>query len=104
MDGFEAAADAPPVIVLAATNRPDALDAALKRPGRFDRTVSVAAPDRAGRAAILRHDFPERIRLDGGYVSPSLPVTAQHLCDEGLSTAFVDYMKGWPGFVEAEAA
>jgi len=57
-----------------------------------------------GRAAILRHDFPERIRLDGGYVSPSLPVTAQHLRDEGLSTAFVDYMKGWPGFVEAEAA
>jgi cell division protease FtsH len=54
MDGFEAAADAPPVIVLAATNRPDALDAALKRPGRFDRTVAVAAPDRAGRAAILR--------------------------------------------------
>jgi len=54
MDGFEGAADAPPVIVLAATNRPDALDTALKRPGRFDRTVAVAAPDRAGRAAILR--------------------------------------------------
>lgn len=57
-----------------------------------------------GRAAILRHDFPERVRRDGAYVSPSLPVTAQHLRDEGLSTAFVDYMKGWPGFVEAEAA
>ena len=57
-----------------------------------------------GRAAILRHDFPERIRRDAAYVSPSLPVTAQHLRDEGLSTSFVDYMKGWPGFVEAEAA
>ena len=57
-----------------------------------------------GRAAILRHDFPERVRRDGAYVSPSLPVTAQHLRNEGLSTAFVDYMKGWPGFVEAEAA
>ncbi len=57
-----------------------------------------------GRAAILRHDFPERVRRDGAFVSPSLPVTAQHLRDEGLSTAFVDYMKGWPGFVEAEAA
>ena len=57
-----------------------------------------------GRAAILRHDFPERIRRDAAYVSPSLPVTAQHLRDEGLSAAFVDYMKGWPGFVEAEAA
>ena len=54
-----------------------------------------------GRAAILRHDFPERIRRDAAYVSPSLPVTAQHLRDEGLSTSFVDYMKGWPGFVEA---
>ncbi len=57
-----------------------------------------------GRAAILRHDFPECIRRDAAYVSPSLPVTAQHLRDEGLSTSFVDYMKGWPGFVEAEAA
>lgn len=57
-----------------------------------------------GRAAILRHDFPERVRRDGAFVSPSLPVTAQHLRDEGLSTSFVDYMKGWPGFVEAEAA
>ncbi len=57
-----------------------------------------------GRAAILRHDFPERVRRDAGFTSPTLPVSAQHLRDEGLSTAFVDYMKGWPGFVEAEAA
>ena len=41
------------VICLAATNRPDVLDAALRRPGRFDRTVAVSPPDRAGRMEIL---------------------------------------------------
>jgi len=51
MDGFEPN-DA--VIVLAATNRPDVLDPALLRPGRFDRQVEVDPPDRQGRAAILR--------------------------------------------------
>jgi cell division protease FtsH len=51
MDGFEPN-DA--VIVLAATNRPDVLDPALLRPGRFDRQVEVDPPDRAGRAAILK--------------------------------------------------
>jgi cell division protease FtsH len=50
MDGFE---DAAGVVVLAATNRPDALDPALRRPGRFDREVIVPLPDRAERAAIL---------------------------------------------------
>lgn len=56
-----------------------------------------------GRAAILRHDFPNRVRADAAYVSPALPVTAQHLRDEGLGEPFVTYMKGWPGFV-ADAA
>jgi len=41
------------VILIAATNRPDVLDPALLRPGRFDRRVTVQAPDRRGRAAIL---------------------------------------------------
>jgi cell division protease FtsH len=50
MDGFE---DAGGVVVLAATNRPDALDSALRRPGRFDREVIVPLPDRVERAAIL---------------------------------------------------
>ena len=50
MDGFE---DSGGVVVLAATNRPDALDPALRRPGRFDREVIVPLPDRAERAAIL---------------------------------------------------
>ena len=51
MDGFEANAG---VILLAATNRPDVLDRALLRPGRFDRQVVVDAPDLEGREAILR--------------------------------------------------
>jgi cell division protease FtsH len=51
MDGFDSREG---VIVLAATNRADVLDAALLRPGRFDRRVTVQPPDRRGRAAILR--------------------------------------------------
>ena len=50
MDGFEESAG---VVVLAATNRPDALDPALRRPGRFDREVVVPLPNRAERRAIL---------------------------------------------------
>ncbi|MGH7445420.1 MAG: ATP-dependent metallopeptidase FtsH/Yme1/Tma family protein [Longimicrobiales bacterium] len=51
MDGF---APADGVIVIAATNRPDELDPALKRPGRFDRIVTVGLPSVDGREAILR--------------------------------------------------
>ena len=51
MDGFE---DNTGVIILAATNRPEALDAALTRPGRFDRRVPVELPDLKGREAILK--------------------------------------------------
>jgi cell division protease FtsH len=50
MDGFDPSAG---VIVLAATNRPDVLDPALLRPGRFDRRVTVNPPDRVGRRKIL---------------------------------------------------
>ncbi len=56
-----------------------------------------------GRGAILRHDFPERVKADAAYQSPPTPVTIQHLLDEGLSPAFVQYMRQWPNFVEAEA-
>jgi cell division protease FtsH len=51
LDGFESAEA---VVVLAATNRPDVLDSALLRPGRFDRRVTVQAPDRTGRREILQ--------------------------------------------------
>jgi cell division protease FtsH len=59
MDGFSDSG----VIVLAATNRADVLDAALTRPGRFDRRVTVPAPDRVGRTKILELYARER-RLD----------------------------------------
>ncbi|HEY8776222.1 MAG TPA: ATP-dependent zinc metalloprotease FtsH [Gaiellaceae bacterium] len=66
MDGFDPSTD---VIVIAATNRPDILDAALLRPGRFDRRVAVQPPDRAGRQRILEvhtRDVPlgEDVNLD----------------------------------------
>jgi cell division protease FtsH len=51
MDGFEGNTG---IIIIAATNRPDVLDAALLRPGRFDRQVSVDAPDIKGRLEILK--------------------------------------------------
>ena len=51
MDGFESSSG---VVVIAATNRADVLDAAILRPGRFDRRVPVDLPDRAGREAILK--------------------------------------------------
>ena len=51
MDGFDGSKG---VIILAATNRPDSLDPALLRPGRFDRRIPVELPDLAGREAILK--------------------------------------------------
>ena len=52
MDGFESNEG---VVVIAASNIPEALDAALTRPGRFDRIVAVPAPDVHGRKLILEH-------------------------------------------------
>merc|ERR1711981_306521 len=51
MDGFEGNSG---IIIIAATNRPDVLDSALMRPGRFDRQVTVDAPDISGRLSILK--------------------------------------------------
>lgn len=51
MDGFSGTEG---VVTLAATNRADVLDPALLRPGRFDRTITVHAPDQKGREAILK--------------------------------------------------
>ena len=51
MDGFESEEN---IIVLAATNRPEMLDQALLRPGRFDRQIMIAAPDQRGREEILK--------------------------------------------------
>ncbi len=57
LDGFEARSG---VIVMAATNRPDILDPALLRPGRFDRQVEIRLPDEAGRRAILELHAKEK--------------------------------------------
>ncbi|MDR0540078.1 MAG: ATP-dependent zinc metalloprotease FtsH [Spirochaetaceae bacterium] len=62
MDGFDASSG---LIILAATNRPDVLDAALLRPGRFDRQVLVDRPDLSGREAILKIHSKD-VKLDPG--------------------------------------
>jgi 2,4-dienoyl-CoA reductase-like NADH-dependent reductase (Old Yellow Enzyme family) len=56
-----------------------------------------------GRAAILHHDFPERVRADADFEPVELPVTPAYLHGEGLSEPFVDYMRGWRGFVDDTA-
>jgi cell division protease FtsH len=62
MDGFDINHE---IIVLAATNRPDVLDPALLRPGRFDRQINVALPDRKGREGILKiHSKPLNLAQD----------------------------------------
>ncbi len=73
MDGFDPRTG---VIVLGATNRPEILDPALLRPGRFDRRVSVQPPDRAGREAILRvhtRSVPLAPDVDLGALASSTP-------------------------------
>ncbi|MFN3514258.1 MAG: NADH:flavin oxidoreductase [Phenylobacterium sp.] len=55
-----------------------------------------------GRGAILHHDFPKRVAADPDFRATALPVTRQHLRDEGLGPAFIDYMQTWKGFVAVE--
>src|SRR3546814_13154168 len=50
MDGLEPRTN---LVVIAATNRPDAIDEALRRPGRFDREIVIGVPDESGRSEIL---------------------------------------------------
>lgn len=52
-----------------------------------------------GRAAILHHDFPQRMQDDADFASIARPVSRAHLRAEGLSEKFVDYMASWKGFV-----
>jgi cell division protease FtsH len=73
MDGFDSSTS---VIVIGATNRPDVLDPALLRPGRFDRRVAVQPPDRAGREAILRvhtRGVPLAADIDLGRIAATTP-------------------------------
>ena len=72
MDGLEARGD---VIVIAATNRPDAIDPALRRPGRFDREIEIGVPDREGRYEILQihtRNMPLEPKYDREFVLEAL--------------------------------
>ncbi|HET6385320.1 MAG TPA: ATP-dependent zinc metalloprotease FtsH [Armatimonadota bacterium] len=81
MDGFDPKQE---VIVIAATNRPDVLDPALLRPGRFDRQVTVGLPDRRGREGILK------IHSRGMPIAPDVNL--------------VDIARGTPGMSGADLA
>ncbi len=78
MDGFDAHAN---VILIAATNRPDILDPALLRPGRFDRQIAVEAPDMLGRLHILQ------VHGKGKPMSPSVDLMAVARRTPGFSGA-----------------
>jgi 2,4-dienoyl-CoA reductase-like NADH-dependent reductase (Old Yellow Enzyme family) len=58
----------------------------------------------SGRAAILHHDFPRRVKADAQFKPHALPVTPEYLAAEGLSPTFVGYMRNWKGFVTEPAA
>ncbi len=87
-----------PILLIAATNRADALDPALLRPGRFDRRLTFPAPDAHGRRALVDH-FLARRSHDEGLDDPTArdrvaaatngwtPVMVEHLLDEALVNA-----------------
>jgi cell division protease FtsH len=79
MDGFDTDTN---IIIIAATNRPDILDPALLRPGRFDRRVTLDRPDMKGREAILK------VHVKGKPLEPSVDLAA--------------LARGTPGFVGAD--
>lgn len=92
MDGMEAMGD---VVVIGATNRPDALDPALRRPGRFDREIVIGVPDKNGRKEILQiHtrgmpladdvDLEELARLTHGFVGADLAALAKEAAMNAL--------------------
>src|SRR3712207_8100814 len=73
MDGLEARGK---VIVIAATNRPNAIDPALRRPGRFDREIEIKVPDKRGRLEILQIHTRDRksTRLNSSHANISYAV------------------------------
>lgn len=78
MDGFSSSDG---IVVLAATNRPDVLDPALLRPGRFDRSITVHAPDQAGRLQILR------VHARGVQLGPDVDLDAVSRITPGMTGA-----------------
>lgn len=94
MDGFDTRTD---VIVLAATNRPDMLDPALIRPGRFDRRITVALPDLKDREAIIK------LHMQGKPVSPSVKVDQIARKTVGFSGADIENMLNESAILAARA-
>ena len=85
MDGLEARSN---LVVIAATNRPDAIDEALRRPGRFDREIVIGVPDESGRREILaihtrgmplgeKVDLKELARVTHGFVGADIAALAR---------------------------
>ncbi|WP_404479722.1 CDC48 family AAA ATPase [Novosphingobium sp. BL-52-GroH] len=92
MDGLNSRAH---VVVIAATNRPDAIDEALRRPGRFDREIVIGVPDESGRREILgihtrgmplgeRVDLSELARTTHGFVGADLAALAREAAIEAV--------------------
>ena len=87
LDGLESRAG---VFVLATTNRPKSIDAALRRPGRFDRVVWMKLPDESGRAAILRR-YLKPLKLEPGIDIDALVAELASSTDEA-SGADLEYL------------
>lgn len=81
MDGFATASASAPIVVIAATNRPDVLDKALLRPGRFDRRVEVPYPDLKSREAILA------LHAKGVKIDPTIDISRLARATPGFSGA-----------------
>ena len=92
MDGLEARAN---LVVIAATNRPDAIDEALRRPGRFDREIVIGVPDERGRREILsihtrgmplgdRVDLDELARTTHGFVGADIAALGREAAIEAV--------------------
>lgn len=92
------------VVVLAATNRPDLIDPALLRPGRFDRVIEVPLPDREARLEILRiHSRPARLGTGVDFAAladASAPLTGADLaalCQRAKMLAIAESVSRYPG-------
>ncbi|MGN6498937.1 MAG: CDC48 family AAA ATPase, partial [Tsuneonella sp.] len=92
MDGLEARSN---IVVIAATNRPDAIDEALRRPGRFDREIVIGVPDENGRREILsihtrgmplgdKVDLDELARVTHGFVGADIAALAREAAIEAV--------------------
>jgi len=90
LDGLE---DRGNIFVIATTNRPDDIDSALRRPGRFDQTIHMGPPDETGRAAIFDHYLeplvldpaldPDRLSSDLASLTPGLTgADISHVCQK----------------------